>query len=221
MKKYQGETQAAGHAEAGSIVFPAPPPLVCFVYTRDDRVTSVIRIHWAYGHMVPATPPYISPLWSPALPLFPAYPSRRERHEHHGSRPPRKHTSVGSLSNSTALLHHNRPPAVRVDILPATTLRGEEVQSDRAARLPFWHIEPSCEVGSRSKGSFSTLPWLTVCKASHYRWEEVREQLMRQWGAEWMHLLLPCFSLAVPLFHLSSHQTCLPAPFPHSWHQHR
>lgn len=56
---------------------------------------------------------------------------------------PLKQTSVGSLSNSTGLLHHNRPPAVIVDILPATTLRGEEVQSNRAARVPLWHIEPS------------------------------------------------------------------------------
>ncbi len=53
--------------------------------------------------------------------------------------PALKQTSVGSLSSSTGLLHHNRPPAVIVDILPATTLRGEEVQSNRAARVPLRH----------------------------------------------------------------------------------
>lgn len=92
--------------------------------------------------MVTVILPYISPLSSLSFASFPGlvfFISLFFLHEclYHRSQPSLKLTSVGSLSNSTALLHHNRPPAVIVDILPATTLRGEEVQSNRAARVPF------------------------------------------------------------------------------------
>lgn len=81
---------------------------------------------------------------------------------YHGSRPPRKQTSVGSLSNSIALLHHNQPPAVIVAILPATTLSGGEVQFNRAAQIPPRQVENTHHglLGSRKQeqGEFFLCP---------------------------------------------------------------
>lgn len=65
-----------------------------------------------------------------------------------------KQTSVGSLSNSTALLHQNRPPAVIADILPAATLRGEEVQSGRVARILSDTSGPPTMKETGAKGAF-------------------------------------------------------------------
>lgn len=100
---------------------------------------------------------------------------------HHRSQSPLKQTSVGSLSNSTALLHHNRPPAVIVDMLPASTLRIEEVQSNRASLVSFSKISsPPRMKEASARGAFSSFLLLSVGKGSYYQWAQVREHFTKQ-----------------------------------------
>lgn len=148
--KRQREKQAIGVVrKTGWLSAPLSPSPLGFVYMVDLWWCDLYDNQAGQAEVTPdgvrilIILPYISPLSSLRLPLF--HSSYDFLHEclYHRSQSPLKQTSVGSLSNSTGLLHHNRPPAVIVDILPATTLRGEEVQSNKAVRAPLWHIKPS------------------------------------------------------------------------------
>lgn len=114
----------------------------CDLYNNQEGQAEVTP-DGARRHIVNTILPYSSPVSSLHLRLFQSISVFLHKSLYHRSQSSLKQTSVGSLSNSTGLLHHNRPPAVIVVILPATTLRVEEVQSNRAAWVPLRHVEPS------------------------------------------------------------------------------
>lgn len=211
----------------------SPSPSVLFTWWIYDDVTSDNQEGQAevtpYGVRILIILPYISPLSSLRLPLFhSSYDFLHER-LYHRSQSPLKQTSVGSLSNSTGLLHHNRPPAVIVDILPATTLRGEEVQSNRAARAPLWH---QALLGSREQEQRELFlsPVAQCAKLviiGRRRWgsnlwgNKVPNECISFFLSFFLVLLPHSPSPSLCVFHLSSPHASLSAPLPRSWHQHR
>lgn len=154
------ETNISTCEEDWLIICPLclPPPSVLFTWWIYDDVTSMILVQWeisqlikadtqrldqkARRHMVIMILPHLFPFISFFAPL--SQSSSVFLHEclYHRSQSPLKQTSVGSLSNSAAVLHHNRPPAVIEDILSSHHTEGRRGSIQQSCSVPLRHIKP-------------------------------------------------------------------------------